>query len=76
VPREAELRSKKKYKPTPTKIISKPDSVITPFQHQMMVGGHFLMDGAPMRSEWYGDDGAISKTPTLAVGLPWNQASR
>jgi hypothetical protein len=40
----------------------------------MMIGGHFLKEGAPMHSKWYGDDGAISKTLTI-VGLPWNQAN-
>jgi hypothetical protein len=32
VPREAEPQSKNKYKLTPTKMLSEPDSVITPFQ--------------------------------------------
>jgi hypothetical protein len=56
-------------------MLSEADSIVTSFQPQMMIRGHFLMDGAPMRSEWYGDDGAIAKTLTL-VGLPRNQASR
>jgi hypothetical protein len=38
VPREAQPHSKKKYKPTPTKMLSEPDSVITPFQRRMMIG--------------------------------------
>jgi hypothetical protein len=76
VPRTAEPLSKKKHKPAPTRMLSKPESIITPFHCQMMIVGHFLMDGAPMQSEWYyGDDGAISKTLTL-VGLPRNQASQ
>lgn len=75
VPRIAESQSKKKYKPCPTNMLSDPDSLITPFQRRMMIGGHFLKEGAPMRSEWYGNDGTISKTLTL-VGLTPNPASR
>jgi hypothetical protein len=74
VPCTADPLSNRKYKPDPTRMLSDADSVITPFQRRMMIGGHFLMDGTPMQSEWYGDDGAISKTLTL-VGLPRNQAS-
>jgi hypothetical protein len=75
VPHTADPQSNKKHKPAPTRMLSKADSVVTSFQCRMMIGGHFLMDGAQMQSEWYGDDGAIAKTLTL-VGLPRNQASR
>ncbi len=75
VPPIAGPQSKKKYKPCPTNMLSDPDSLITPFQRRMMIGGHFLKEGAPMQSEWYGDGGAISKTLTI-VGLPRNQASQ
>jgi hypothetical protein len=74
VPGKAEQLSKKKYKPAPTRMLSKPDSSITHYQHRMMIRGHLLIEGAPMWSEWYGDNGTIAKTLTL-VGLPWNQAS-
>ena len=55
-------------------MVGKIDDDITPFQRRMMIGGHWLLEGAPMQSEWYGNDGMIAKTLTL-VGLPRMQAN-